>query len=418
VQTTSGLNDFSGWLGHDLFVGRSGQIVTQSGQWNSGGLLSGDVHQQVAVATNSGGFLANVAAPYLSGGPQLTPDSVTSGVAGSGSVLGREAGGNFTIASGSINHLDVGAYAIRSGNLMSGAVNLGTIASGLVSGLMLSGSIGSGVIGAVHLANASVLSGEIGSGSVGRYHLASGAVNSGHLGSGSVAGSYGSGAWNVASGTIGRFELGSLLIRSGHVASGAIQGSLGSGEWNLASGTIGRFELGNAAVHSGNVGSGQIDNEHLANASVVSGSVGSGVLGEVHHSSGTSLNSFLMPTVERISGSRAVCVTSGNVLAIAQAGSGLRLPAVGVVVGNYESGDVAECRLEGAVRPHSSGIAEISGMAGKLSYVGSGGIIVTASGLQSGAGYQRLGVIFSGGLFLRPDGVVTSGALSSPPGAF
>jgi len=43
-QFTSGLADYSGWLGQGLLVGRSGHVVTMSGSFNSGGLLSGDVY--------------------------------------------------------------------------------------------------------------------------------------------------------------------------------------------------------------------------------------------------------------------------------------------------------------------------------------------------------------------------------------
>lgn len=55
-QTSSGLLDYSGALGNLVFVGRSGQIVTVSGSWNSGGFLSSDVIVPVGVVFNSGGF--------------------------------------------------------------------------------------------------------------------------------------------------------------------------------------------------------------------------------------------------------------------------------------------------------------------------------------------------------------------------
>jgi hypothetical protein len=62
-QFTSGMNDFSGYLGKALFVGRSGQIVAQSGNWNSGGLnaASGqDLIQRVGLIINSGGCSISV----------------------------------------------------------------------------------------------------------------------------------------------------------------------------------------------------------------------------------------------------------------------------------------------------------------------------------------------------------------------
>ena len=58
-QTTSGLADHSGYVGQRLFVGRSGNIVSASGSFNSGGLLSGDISQVIGVAINSGAFIVN-----------------------------------------------------------------------------------------------------------------------------------------------------------------------------------------------------------------------------------------------------------------------------------------------------------------------------------------------------------------------
>jgi hypothetical protein len=57
VQFTSGLADYSGYVGNSLYVGRSGQIVTASGSFNSGGFLSGDILQPLGVPNNSGGAL-------------------------------------------------------------------------------------------------------------------------------------------------------------------------------------------------------------------------------------------------------------------------------------------------------------------------------------------------------------------------
>jgi len=54
-QTTSGMANYSGYLGRQVFVGRSGHIVTTSGSFNSGGFLSGDIWQPIGIATNSGG---------------------------------------------------------------------------------------------------------------------------------------------------------------------------------------------------------------------------------------------------------------------------------------------------------------------------------------------------------------------------
>lgn len=72
-QVTSGLVDFSGYLGENLFVGRSGHVVTASGSWNSGGVQSGCVLQRIGTIYNSGAFGLKIA-PALGGWltPQLT----------------------------------------------------------------------------------------------------------------------------------------------------------------------------------------------------------------------------------------------------------------------------------------------------------------------------------------------------------
>jgi len=56
----SGLVDYSGYFGKQVFVGRSGQIVTTSGSFNSGGFLSGDIWHPVGTAVNSGKACFNI----------------------------------------------------------------------------------------------------------------------------------------------------------------------------------------------------------------------------------------------------------------------------------------------------------------------------------------------------------------------
>lgn len=68
-QFSSGLADFSGYLGYRVFVGRSGEVTQLSGSWNSGGYLSGDLGQALGQIVNSGGVLFNVDQMYWSGGP-------------------------------------------------------------------------------------------------------------------------------------------------------------------------------------------------------------------------------------------------------------------------------------------------------------------------------------------------------------
>ncbi|RJQ24608.1 hypothetical protein C4577_07505 [Candidatus Parcubacteria bacterium] len=59
-QLSSGLANYSGYGGVPLIVGRSGHIIVISGSWGSGGLLSGDIMQQIGVVANSGAVLARI----------------------------------------------------------------------------------------------------------------------------------------------------------------------------------------------------------------------------------------------------------------------------------------------------------------------------------------------------------------------
>ena len=69
VQQPSAVSgNFSGYTGQPSYVGRSGQIVSLSGSFNSGGHLSGDLGQQVGVIVNSGGVLVNMIPTAFSGG--------------------------------------------------------------------------------------------------------------------------------------------------------------------------------------------------------------------------------------------------------------------------------------------------------------------------------------------------------------
>ena len=79
IQQTSGLADFSGYLGRGVFVGRSGQVTTVSGSWSSGGFASGDLGQIVGRILNSGAFLLRLNPVNWSGGP-LGFGAITGGV--------------------------------------------------------------------------------------------------------------------------------------------------------------------------------------------------------------------------------------------------------------------------------------------------------------------------------------------------
>ncbi len=170
-QFGAGVVDYSGYTGQLLYVGRSGDIVTISGSWNSGGLQSGDIVQPVGFVTNSGGMCVSVAAmlPF-----------VTSLVA-SGDV-----------ASGQIGWPLIGDAGVFSGNIGSGQVTAGHIQSGsltsvlVASGGFLSGSLASGTLINALIASGGFLSGAIASGTLTNFLIQSGGLRSGVLGSGTI----------------------------------------------------------------------------------------------------------------------------------------------------------------------------------------------------------------------------------------
>ena len=123
---------------------------------------------------------------------------------------------------------------------------------------------------------------------------------------------------------------------------------------------------------------------------------------------------------ELISGGiRAVCIASGSLLRRAECGSGLRLPAIGVVYSGILSGQTGtvytfgNVRVPGLTLAQSSGLNNgISGFQGRPLYVGSGGRIVNQSGFWvggvqqppflSGNMQQQIGIAISGGIFVMP----------------
>lgn len=69
LQFSSGLANFSGWVGKRVWVGRSGDVAQLSGWLSSGGHLSGDLGQVMGFAINSGAIMLNVSEGVYSGGP-------------------------------------------------------------------------------------------------------------------------------------------------------------------------------------------------------------------------------------------------------------------------------------------------------------------------------------------------------------
>lgn len=67
IQAESGLLNFSGRIGKQVWVGRSGHLGVMSGGWMSGGFASGNVQQRVGIVLNSGGVRVNIDNNLVSG---------------------------------------------------------------------------------------------------------------------------------------------------------------------------------------------------------------------------------------------------------------------------------------------------------------------------------------------------------------
>lgn len=368
-QLTSGLADYSGFLGRQLFVGRSGHLTTVSGSFNSGGLLSGDVWQPVGVALNSGalaGSIPNMLPFVVSlvysgdiasgnvGWPHMASGAVQSGIVASGAVIGSVPGGGTThmISSGSIMYNNLGSGSVQSGHVASGQIGSFAVSSG---------AVGSGRLSTTGTPDGSKFlrddfSWQTPAGGGGS--LTSGAVQSGNLGSGSVGGFFGI-TRHIQSGTVGATDFGSGAILSGHIGSGAIIGSVyGATPRMIASGTLTTLDF-------------------------ASGSIVTFARGLVPFYSGTPV---LHQTEEAISGVRAVHLTESGTIRIAMASVSGRMPAAGVVLDNVPSGFKANIYSHG-VFELTSGLINASGYAGRPIYVGRSGQLSTVSGWFNSGGF-------------------------------
>lgn len=126
-----------------------------------------------------------------------------------------------------------------------------------------------------------------------------------------------------------------------------------------------------------------------------------------------------LTTAETISGLRAVSLTSGSVLTLAQPGSGLRMPAIGISVDNALSGGKVQYVTQGRIYPSSGLASPWSGQASVPMYVGSGGVLIPDAGMISGCRWQSIGTAISGGLLVsiremetQRSGGIGSGQLS------
>ena len=273
-----------------------------------------------------------------------------------------------------------GISTVTSGAITSGSVTPGTLSSGAVgSGIVASGTV-QGFFGTTR---------HVTSGSLGVFDFGSGAVTAGTVGSGAIV------SGNLASGQVGNFHLVTGGLTSGALASGTVEGFFGATR-HIASGTVGSFDLASGAVTAGTVGSG----------AVVSGNVASGQLAYFHFASGASIDAAnwliedTFTCAEAISGGRAVAFTQSGTLQIAMAGISGRMPAVGVAVTNYTSGNTVTLFTRGRV---FNTILNFSGWMNQPVYVGaSGDLVASGAPILSGNIQQIIGVSTNqSGLFVQ-----------------
>lgn len=189
--------------------------------------------------------------------------------------------------------------------------------------------------------------------------------------------------------------------------------------------------IGSGAVIAGGMGSGAVMAGTVGSGAIVSGALASGQIGRYALASGTVVD--LIASEQAISGIVAVAWGSGGCFVVpAERQSGFRLPAIGVVAGNFVSGDIVPVVRRGIVTGAASGL--LASGCSKYLYVGSGGLLVNLSGFMGGTSsgvgpnptvtggvsgqlVQRIGVAVSGGIDVNV-GEVTSGLLSGSLGAY
>lgn len=178
--------------------------------------------------------------------------------------------------------------------------------------------------------------------------------------------------------------------------------------------------IANNAVSSGSIASGQIGNTHIASGTVVSGGIGNAAVVSGSISSGTQVsfayNAYddSFACVETVSGQCPVCILSGGFIGVANGGSGLRMPAIGVAAGNYLSGANVQIIFTGKLLLTSGMYQLWSGQYGVPLYVSkSGGLITPVAGITGvSTQKQRVGWAISGGLLVQVGGVLLSGNMT------
>jgi hypothetical protein len=473
---SSGLNQFSGYEGQNLYVGRSGQLVTVSGSWNSGGLLSGDWVQSIGWAFNGSGgvfqvgvgaalsgstlplwFSGNISSGQI-GQKHLASGVLTSGVyIGSGTIMGQAGGGPFMIASGTIGANDLAAGV--AGSIQSGGLTTYLVASGAIMpdaqyvlaytsgaprnpGTALTGETISG-IRAVSITQSGTLQVAMASQS-GRMPAVGVVVD--NVASGIQVNVYTAGWFAPTSGLnqFSGYEGQQLYVgRSGQlvtVSGSWNSGGLLSGDQIQAigfafNGSGGQFQVGVGAalpfvaslIYSGHIASGQIGQAALASGAVQSGQIASGT--PVNFAR-TDFSDFFLAG-QAISGVIAVAIGSGGAYVVpAERQSGFRLPAIGVNLTNAVSGSAIQIISWGLLATPNSGTVASGGwiLGNQYLYLGSGGLLVNLSGFNagpssgpgpnpslaaiSGCMVQRIAIAMSGQIFIQPDVTPTSGLLT------
>ena len=227
-QFTSGMADYSGYLGHNLWVSLSGTLLPYSAV----GFYGGCPEQSVGSVTNSGGAVIKVDS-------QNSPATIMSGMYLS--YLG--------------NDLYVSAFSndaayVQSGNPVSYLNNdLGYVTSGAWIPIS-SGDIASGAIFG-HYVEGFGGTPNIASGTVNGFDLASGAVQSGHLG-----------VMGTPDGTLYLRDDFTWAPVTPIIGVGSVQGYLGSG--HIFSGTIGGPDIGNYQILGVHIASGTITGDNIA----------------------------------------------------------------------------------------------------------------------------------------------------------
>lgn len=248
----------------------------------------------------------------------------------------------------------------------------------------------------------------------------------------------GGGGFSNASGVITSGSIGDNTVYSGSIASGQV------GWPHLASGAVQSGDIANSAVVSGSyssgsisrfaIASGSLTGFELGSGSIVSGRIASGQVSKFHFSSGSTIDSaeWLIEDTftagEPISGGGqavGVAFSQSGILQTAMASVSGRMPAVGVAIANFTSGQAVALYRAGRVFSTSF---SFSGWMNQTLYVGASGHVV-ASGSPSASGniLQPLGVSISqsgaliqiGGAFqavLAGSGDIGSGAILGQAG--